>query len=69
MLARGVEGAPKFRPQPYWGLSLDSEHTKCTLILAYGAQWFFNGNFFIYRLIRVNLSGIFALAPTCLKVK
>ena len=29
----------------------------------------FKGNFFVYRPIRVKLSGIFALAPTGLKVK
>ena len=33
-----------------------------------GAEWFFNGNFFIYRAICTKLSGIFAASPSVLKM-
>jgi len=56
------------------GISVRNYHTIpsssfCTLILAYGAQLIFNGNFFIYRPICVKLSGIFAPPLWGLKVK
>jgi len=73
--ARPLLGAPpRFRIRGVWRNIHRKHHTIpissfYALIVAYGAQLIFKGNFFVYRPMRAKLSGIFALPRPGVKWK